>query len=150
MKKLLLVLFPIFLIFTGCSGDTKTMTCTKNTDQNDLKLDFMYTIQYKGTVVEKVKSTEKIISTEMEMLKTYKKNIETIYKPYKKVKHYTYNISIRGDVLTSRTTIDYTKIDTAKILEIDPSNRNIIKNGKIDIEDIKSTYETLGATCKKE
>ena len=60
-----------------------------------------------------------------------------------------YNVTeINGNTFTSTVDIDYEKIDTEKLISIDSSNSQLIKNGKIDINDIKNIYESIGATCK--
>lgn len=149
LKSALLALVLVVFL-TGCSlGGTKTMTCTRNTTQGTLKLDVKYVVTYSGKYVNKVESTEKIISTNTTTLETYKKSVENIYSPYKDIEYYDYEVSIDGDTLTSKVIIDYDKIDTDKLISLDSSIGNIIKNGKIKVEDMKSIYEQTGATCKK-
>ena len=74
--------------------------------------------------------------------------LKDIYSPYKDVEHYEYNVDISGNTLTSTTKIDYSKIDTDQLIEIDSANGTLIKDGKINIEDIRSAYESVGATCE--
>jgi len=59
-----------------------------------------------------------------------------------------YGISVDGNTLTSTVDIDYAKIDTKKMIEIDSANGQLIKDGKIKLEDLKSAYETIGASCE--
>ena len=73
-----------------------------------------------------------------------------MYLVYKNVEHYYYDVTISGNTLTSITKIDYSKIDTDKMIEIDSANASLIKNGKIRLTDLRETYESssVGATCK--
>ena len=147
LKKIILVLI-LTVCLTGCSlGGTKTMTCTRTATQGTLKLDVNYTVTYSGKYVKKVESTEKIISSSTSALETYKKTVENIYAPYNDIEYYDTEVSIDGDTLTSKVVIDYENIDTDKLIKLDSSIGNIIKNGKIKIEDMKSIYEQTGATC---
>ncbi len=148
MKKLLvLVCFSLFL-GTGC-GANKTMTCTRTLNQNGMAIDLKYEVEYSGDKVKKVKSTEKVTSDSQAVLDTYKSTIESTYAPYKDIEYYDYNVTIDGDTLTSVADINYEKIDTDKMIEVDSANSQLIKNGKVSLEDLKSVYEAVGATCEK-
>lgn len=149
MKKIIALICFSLLLVTGCGSETKTMTCTRTLNQNGMSADLKYEVEYAKDVVKKVKSTEKITSETTELLETYKTSIEATYSPYKDVEHYNYNVTIDGNTLTSSTEIDYEKIDTDKMIEIDSANGQLIKDGKISLEDLTSAYEALGATCEK-
>ncbi len=144
-----IVLF--FLLFiTGC-GTTKekTMTCTRSMNKNGIKTNLTYKVIYQNNYVNKVHSEEVVETEAGEILENYKKQVENMYKAYKGIKYYNYDIKVNENRLTSIVDIDYSKIDTKKLIEIDSSNGNIIKNGKIKVQDIKSLYEQLGTTCKE-
>lgn len=152
MKKYVFgVLASVFsiVLLAGC-GSTKTMTCTRTGNQSGLKMDFTYKVTYKGKYIEKVVSTEKISNSNETLLNAYKEKVEEIYEPYKDVEHYKYNVTVKDNTLTSTAEIDYSKIDTKKMIEIDSANSKIIKNGKIKLADMKAVYEASGATCKNE
>ena len=42
------------------------------------------------------------------------------------------------------------KVDTDKLIEVDSDNGGIIKNGKVNIDDLREMYEQNGCNCKKE
>ena len=73
---------------------------------------------------------------------------EKLEAKYKDVKYYDYDIQVKNGVLTSTVDINYAKIDTDKLIEIDSANGTLIKDGKIKLEDLKSAYETIGASCE--
>ena len=153
MKKILSVLLVVVGIFVlaGCENEEveKTLVCTRTATISDgVKADLRYEVKYKGDYVTTLKSTEKIISDNEEYLDAYKETIESTYEPYKDIEYYDYEVTIEGDTMTSSVNVDYSKIDTAKLLEIDSANGSLIKDGKIKIDDIKSLYESVGTTCK--
>lgn len=139
----------ILLLSTGCgnSNSIESMTCTRTMNQNGIKTDLKYNIEYSKDYVTRIKTVETIETTNTDILDNYKEQIETLYSPYKDVEYYNYNVDIKDDKLTSTVDINYEKIDTDKLLEIDSANGQLIKDGKIKVSDIKSVYESLGATC---
>ena len=64
--------------------------------------------------------------------------------------YYQNNIKIKGKTLTSTTTINYAKIDTDELIRIDEGNGQLIKNGKVNINDLEEAYKQNGFNCKKE
>lgn len=158
MKKrylfLAIVMVGVFLI-TGCSSKSNdivnngnVMTCTRSVNKNGMKTSLNYKVYYEGDDVTRIKSEESIQMENNQSLKGYKEQIEKVYEPYKNVKFYNYNIAIRGNKLISKVDINYSKIDTNKLIEIDKANSQIITDGKIKVSSVKSLYEKLGATCK--
>lgn len=150
MKKIIMVVVACvaLLLVTGCGSTQKTMKCTRTLNQNGAAFDLQYEVTYTGSNVDVVKSTETITSDDAELLETYQTTVEKQYEPYKDIEHYDYSISIDGNVLTSTTNIDYTKIDTSKMIEVDSANAQIIKDGKVKLDTIKSLYSQLGITCE--
>lgn len=150
-KGLLLVVMSIFaLLLTGCGSndEVKTLTCSRSMNQDEIKTSLNYTISYKGKYVTNIKSVETIESDDESLLDAYKSQVESTYSPYKDVKYYDYKVSVDGKKLTSTADINYEKIDTKKLIDIDSANSSLIKDGKILVSDIRSVYEQLGATCK--
>lgn len=148
MKRIVVLAVLSLVMITGC-GKEKTMTCTRTLNQDSISFDLKYEVEYKGNDVIKIKTTEKVKSSDKNVLEIYKETVEKTYSPYKDLEHYNYNVEISGDTLTSTTDLDYTKIDLDKMIEIDSANSAIIKDGKINVDDIKGTYESLGLICNK-
>lgn len=149
-KKVIAALAIVGMLFvTGCGNEeSKTMTCTRNaTVTTGVEMALNYKVTYKGNYVQLVESEEKITADDKDYLETYETTVKNMYSPYDGVEHYNYDVKVEGDTLTSTTKIDYEKIDTKKLIEIDSANGSLIKDGKIKIDDIKSAYESVGATC---
>lgn len=148
MKKVLALTVLSLVLLTGC-GKEKTMTCTRTMNQNSINFDLKYEVEYSKNNVTRIKSTEMVKSSDKNVLESYKETVEKTYEPYKDVEHYNYNVEINEDTLISKTDLDYTKIDLDKMIEIDSANAQIIKDGKIKLEDIKNTYEAMGMICEE-
>ena len=145
---LAVTMLVVFLV-TGCSSsEEKTMTCTRTMNQSGMKTNLNYKVTYSGHYVNRVQSEESIETSDTTTLNTYKEQIEKIYTPYKDIKYYTYNVTIDGNKLVSTVDINYAKIDTKKLIEIDSANSQLINDGKVKLSSVKSLYEQLGATCK--
>lgn len=132
------------------TGDIKTMKCHIFKNQLGAEFDLNYFADYKGSYVMNIRSDERITTDDDNVLATYKKKVEETYAPFDAVEYYNYNVEIDGNTLVSTTDIDYSKIDVDKVIKIDPSSSSLIKNGKININTLKKTYETIGATCEME
>lgn len=151
-KKLILTSFILIflLIITGCSKNNENIiTCTRSMNQNNIKTSLKYNITYNDDYVTRVKSIETVETNSSDILNSYKEQIESLYSPYKNINFYDYNVEIKDNKLTSIVDINYEKVDTDKLLEIDSANGQLIKNGKIKVKDIKKVYENLGAICEK-
>jgi uncharacterized lipoprotein YehR (DUF1307 family) len=163
-KLLLIVLCLVVFITTGCTKETKneektttedktetedkTMQCKRTATISDgVTVDLSYTVTYADDYVKKIYSNEQVKSTNSTYLKSYKEQVESIYSPYKGIEYYDYDVRIEGNTLISEATIDYEKVDTDKLIEVDSANSSIIKNGKIKVSDIKTLYNNVGATC---
>lgn len=152
MKKIvkLSVLVLTSLVFTGCGSKEIITECVRTgTIREGVSVDFNYKVTSKGGVVLKVETVEKVTSQDEEYLKTFKDSILSMYAPYKDIKDYNYEVTIEGDTLVSKTNIDYTKVDTDKLVEIDSANSKLIKNGKVSLDDVTNLYNSTGAVCQR-
>ena len=145
---LAVTMLVVFLV-TGCSSsEEKTMTCTRTMNQSGMKTNLNYKVTYSGDYVNRVQSEESIETSDTTTLNTYKEQIENVYTPYKDIEYYTYNVTVNGNKLVSTVDINYAKIDTKKLIEIDSANSQLINDGKVKLSSVKSLYEQLGATCE--
>lgn len=173
-NKLLIILFALMLVITGCSAkekdttktedktstktedkidsnETKILTCTANkTDEVGSTIGAVYKVVYKGEYVDLIETEEKVTSDNEQVLNYYKETIEGVYLPFKDLEHYDYNVVLKDNQVISTTKIDYSKIDTNKMIEINSAMKTIIKDGKVKVSDIRSLYESaqIGAVCE--
>lgn len=150
--KIVSVLILPLLFVTGCGSEPtqEVMTCTRTLNQNNVKMDFAYKVYYTEEYVDVIETTEIVESENTTYLETVKTTVENTYAPYKDIEYYNYDVKVEGNKLTSTTKIEYDKIDTTKLIELDSANGQLIKDGKIKITDVQSVYEgSFGATCSK-
>ena len=76
--------------------------------------------------------------------------VESVSDDCRTLEYYQNNIKIKSKTLTSTTTINYAKIDTDELIKIDEGNGQLIKNGKVNINDLEEAYKQNGFNCKKE
>ncbi len=153
MKKYIMPIFLISIITiicSGCTPETGTMTCTMTTFPTEgITLSSTYTATYEDNIVTNLQTEEQITSEEKETLEIYKEKIEEIYQDYQNLEYYENKIKLKNNTLTSTTNINYQKVNTEKLIEIDNGNASIIKNGKVAIDDLKKMYQKNGCNCKK-
>lgn len=151
MKKYILLTIGIIICCTGCNPKSGLLTCTMTSYPTDgITLQSTYKANYKDEVVTKLTTIEKVIAEEEDNLDIYKEKIEELYKDYQGLDHYKNTLKIKDNVLTSKTVINYNKIDTDKLIEASAGNRSLIKDGKVNIDDLKDMYQQNGCNCKKE
>ena len=109
-----------------------------------------YTAEYKNNIVKKLKTVEKVIAEDEDNLEVYEEKIKELYQGYQGIDYYTNKTKIKDNTLTSMTIIDYSKVDTDKLIKVDSGNSGIIKNGKVNIKDLEKLYKENGCNCKKE
>lgn len=151
MKKILVAIMIMgTVLFTGCGKEEeKVMKCSRTINQASIKMNLLYDVTYKGDYVTKVESTEEITTNDESTLELYKTQIENTVSMFKDIEYYDHEINIDGNTLKSTITIDYEKIDTDELIELDSSMKQLIKDGKVAVEDIESLYNQLGITCEK-
>lgn len=149
--KKILPIFILVLLLTGCNPKTGKMTCTMSSYPTDgITLRSTYIAKYKNNVVTNLKTVEEITAENKDNLAIYKDKIKELYKGYKGINYYKNSLKQKGHTLTSITTIEYDKVNTKKLIEVNSGNASIIKNRKVNIDDLKRMYKRNGCNCKKE
>ena len=159
LVKLSSVLLIVLLICSGCSEeDTKlnkkenesVLNCTRETaSQNNLKTSLKYSIYYDGDYVTRTVSIEKVISDDNNVLEEYKKAYENVFSTYKDIAYYDNKVERDGNTVTSTTVINYEKVDTKRILEIEGEEGNVFESdGKVKKDTLVSLYKKYGAKCE--
>ena len=155
MKKLLF-LIPIFmLILTGCgeteSNEVKSISCTLSTNDvvNGYQLNSTYKINYVDKYVKTVETEEIVTSDNETIIDTFE---ETLNNTYQKTNEayggYDYKVTKENGKVTSKVTIDYSKMNLQQFITDQPTLKSYSKDNKLLVEGIKEMYTSLGATCE--
>lgn len=150
MKKLkfLAILFVATLLLTGCGGSKdKTTKCVlKLDDPGSFEVTTTYTIHHKDNLVTKIILDELIISNDNDVLDYFEEYVNQMYPLYNDTYGgYTYETKRGSDRLTSKVTMDFTKMDLVKFSQNTGVKTN--SNNKVEIDEMVSTYKGYGATC---
>jgi len=160
MKKTFIILTILATTFflTACGteekkednkSEIKEMVCTLSADVDEnTSMESTYKVKYQDDKVLSVDSTEKITSSNKEILETYKTTVDSMYSSFDNIKGYNYETKIEGDSFISTVKANYEVIDLDKFIEKDESTKLLMKDGHISLEVLKSSYEALTATCK--
>ena len=125
------------------------LTCSREADAGegvDVNLD--YEIYYQGEYIQILHSTEQIVTEDQATLDEYENAYKKIYKNYEGLKYYDNNIDRTDNSVTNDTVINYGKIDTNKLLEIEGEEDNVIKDGKVKLSDWLDFAEQFGTKCE--
>lgn len=151
MKKVILLGLAILLCLTGCGNKEESLKCTLSSKDvvNGYSIESTYNINAKNDLVESVDTVEEVTSDSKEVLKTFETQLNDTYKKMNETYGgYEYSISIDGDKLTSKVTIDYNKMNIDQFIKDQPTLKSYVEKGKLKLDGIKSMYEALGATCE--
>ena len=153
MKKLKLTLILLFIIVLVIVAyiikiNSGILVCTNTYTEDNVSFKTVSKVEYKNKVATKLVTIETITSTDEQLLQDYKTNLEMMYLKFNEIPHYTNTISVKEDVLTSKTTIDYKKISLKELIKVDSSFNEVIKNNKVLITKLKKQYKSTGAYCK--
>lgn len=174
-KKIIKIFFVIVAIFivTGCNKDSKNNSKNTNTglenentliieDTSDMKklscsreasagsdvdVDLSYEIFYIGDYIQILHSKESITTENQATLDEYENAYKKIYKHYENLEYYDTIINRTSNNVTNDTVINYAKIDTDRLLEIEGEEDNIIKDGKVKLADWLEFAEKFGTKC---
>ena len=150
MKKkigVLLLTLTTLVLTSGCGKESGTMTCTNEIENGNYKTNLEAKITYSKKVVDKVVTTEEIMTDDDNKAKDFKELLENYYASYNKLDGFTNTVEVKNKKVISKTTIDYHAVDTDELIKIDESNKALIKDGKVSLDDMKESYKSQGARC---
>ena len=163
MKKMIKYFTLLIVILIMCSGceeeknseltkkkNENALYCTKETSAKDnMSTSLKYTIYYKGEYVTRTVSIEKVISDDNNILEKYKTAYENVFKAYQNIDYYDNKVEKLGNSVTSTTVINYEKVDTKRLLEIEGEEGNVFdSNGKVKKDTLVNLYKKYGAKCE--
>lgn len=151
MKKIAIVsVLILVLLITGFEGKTKTLTCTKESVEDNLKTSEEMLVSYKNNKVFKITQTT-IEEMDPDLIDTTISFGENFASTLNQVDGFEVNYSKESNnSVKYQITMDYSKMDMNKLKELfgdDWNEEDYIKAKDQDIEEFKK--ERLeGYTCK--
>ncbi len=169
MKKkislLLLIVLSLF-IFTGCDDNDENVIisnnekvdvskmehqhCTRAANAGEeIKVNLDYDIYYKGENLLLLKSVEQVVSSESSNLDLYEDAYNSIKKNYDGLDYYDQIVERSNDTVSNTIIINYEKINTKALLDIEGEDENIIENGKAKVDKWLELGKKFGLVCDK-
>lgn len=125
------------------------MNCTREANgEGNSKVNLNYTLYYQGEYLQLLHSKEEIITEDKDILDEYQTAYINIYKHYENLEYYDTSVIRTKNSVINDTVINYNKIDTDKLLEIEGEEDNIIKDGKVKLDDWLEFAERFGTKCE--
>lgn len=125
------------------------LTCTREADAgSDIDVNLDYEVYYQGEYIQILHSTEQVVTDNQETLDEYENAYKGIYKNYEGLKYYDNTVKRTDNSVTSDTVINYGKIDIDKLLDIEGEEDNVIKTGKVKLDDWLEFTEKFGMKCE--
>lgn len=125
------------------------MTCTREaTGENSSEVNLNYELYYEGEYLGLIHSMEEVVSEDADTLDKYETAYINIYKNYEDLEYYDTSVVRTSNSVTNDTIINYKKIDTNKLLEIEGEEDNIIKDGKVKLDDWLDFTSQFGMECE--
>ena len=165
-KFLIFILLILTILVTGCedkkdnniisngekvsTSEMKHLHCTrKATASSDMKVSLNYDIYYKGENISILHAEDKVTSNNKENLDSYENSYNTIKSNYEGLNYYDQTVTRDENSVTNDITINYDKIDTDKLLEIEGEEDNIIVDKKAKLNKWLTLAKKVGTTCKE-
>ena len=155
MKKLCIFISLFLILFLICGCDSTTTNskmqhkhCVRNGALTGAEVVLEYDIYYTGSVLNLLKSTEGIVTTDQELLNTYEEAYKKIHVHYEGLKNYDTKVIRNDDSVTSIITINYDKIDMDKLIEIEGNDSGVYVDKKANVDKWLELAKKLGTTCE--
>ncbi len=146
MRKIIIIV--LMILITGCG--TKKMICELNVDNNNqnYKLIGKYEIRYQNNLVKNVSTTETYISDNSQVIEYFDKYLTKTYKDFNKnYGNISYHKINKQNQISYKVVIDYSKIDSKKLVKNGVIDKSNIRNKNITISGLVDMYEAKGAKC---
>ena len=123
--------------------------CTRTGTLTGGSTDLSYEIYYTGKVLNRVESTEKVISDDDEILDQYEGAYRAIHAHYEGLEYYDTNVIRTDDSVTSIIIIDYDHIDIDELISIEGEEDNIFEDKIPRISKWRALSRKVGMKCSK-
>ena len=164
MKKITIIisLFLLVLLVSGCE-EKKNVTingktvntakmehkhCTRNGSLTGGDVELEYDVYYTGDNINIVKTMEKVISDDQEILNTYEEAYKGIHSHYEGLENYETSVVRDDNSVASYINVNYDEVDIDKLIAIEGEEDNIFENKVPKVSKWLELGEKLGAQCE--
>ena len=164
MKKITIIisLFLLVLLVSGCE-EKKNVTingktvntakmehkhCTRNGSLTGGEVELEYDVYYTGDNINIVKTMEKVISDDQEILNTYEEAYKGIHSHYEGLENYETSVVRDNNSVASYINVNYDEVDIDKLIAIEGEEDNIFENKVPKVSKWLELGEKLGAQCE--
>lgn len=156
MKKLVLSLITIisltiiivlisFIFYKSKNG---LIICTYKVQNDIYEINNIYKINYKEGFVTNLHTKEQTKAADEKLLLDSKISLELMYSNYNKLENYQNTVTLKDNILTSETKINYQKLNVKDFINIDKNNKRLFtKDNKVKVSTLKKMYKDNGARC---
>ncbi|MDE5539087.1 MAG: YehR family protein [Bacilli bacterium] len=142
------IIVVAFMLVTGCGSKEVTECSYAGSPQSGMKVNYNYKITSQKGIVEVVETKEVVSFSSVSEAESFKELLLKTYEPYKNLRYYNYDVTLKDMTVTSKASINYKKINIDKLLQINENNGALLKDGKVNLDDSIKAYEAIGAVCK--
>mgnify|MGYP002340113837 CR=1 FL=1 len=136
-------------ISTEDTSNMQKLNCTREANAGaGIDVDLNYEVYYQGEYIKILHSMESVTTENQETLDEYETAYKNIAKNYEGLKYYDQTVTRTNNKVNNDTVINYGKIDTNKLLEIEGEEDNIIKDGKVKLDDWLNFAKKFGTKCE--
>ena len=132
------------------SAGSGKLKCSREAFANEgIDVELSNEIEYDNGYIMILHSIDKVISEDSDSLDQYEDAYKKIAKNYEGLKYYDIKITRDSNSVTNDVVINYGKIDTKKLLDIEGEEDNVIVDGKVALETWVGFAEKFGTVCEK-
>ncbi len=126
------------------------LVCTREAYASEgIDVELSYEIDYEKGNIMILHAIDKVISEDSSDLDEYEDAYKKIAKNYEGLKYYDITITRDSNSVTNDVVINYGKIDTDKLLDIEGEEDNVVVDGKVALETWVEFAEQFGTKCEK-
>ena len=122
--------------------------CTRNGSLTGGEVELEYDVYYTGDNINIVKTMEKVISDDQEILNTYEEAYKGIHSHYEGLENYETSVVRDNNSVASYINVNYDEVDIDKLIAIEGEEDNIFENKVPKVSKWLELGEKLGAQCE--
>lgn len=130
------------------STDVYKVVCKRDVEQDGVDADLKVIAYHDGINLLKLEQTD-VVSGDKDVADAYEQAYKDINATYNGIKYYDTDVKRVGNTVTRTSIVDYSLVDTSKIIEIEGMEDNIFEeNGDVKYNTWLTFFKKYGGTCE--